>query len=221
MQVEMQTALLVRVSSKSDRQDYNRQVDDLTKVCEANNWTITKIIAGKFSATKTRLKDRMDIPELVELVKGNAIQKVLVTGIPRLGRNSREILEIYYFLKDNGVSLYIHQFKLDTGSDNILQQTMNDMFVSIMSSMAEMEVQQLSSRIKSGMERAKKKGVKIGRPIGATDDIAEKIQHSANYKKAATLLRQKTSLRKTAKLADMSVGTASKIKKYLVAINQI
>jgi len=40
----MKVALLVRVSSDSDRQDYTRQISDLTKVAKRNNWEIVATI---------------------------------------------------------------------------------------------------------------------------------------------------------------------------------
>lgn len=57
----MNVILLVRVSSKSDRQDYDRQIADLTKIAESNNWIIFETVTAKISATKTRLNARREI----------------------------------------------------------------------------------------------------------------------------------------------------------------
>ena len=56
----MKVAILVRVSSKSERQDYERQIQDLTAIAKKNNWEVVKIVTAKVSATKTRLSARED-----------------------------------------------------------------------------------------------------------------------------------------------------------------
>lgn len=96
----MNAVILVRVSSSSERQDYDRQINDLTAVANHNKWNIVKIITAKVSATKTKLSAREDITELYELVEQGTIQKVLVTELTRLGRKAKEIREVYEYLGD-------------------------------------------------------------------------------------------------------------------------
>lgn len=205
-------AILVRVSSKSDRQDYDRQISDLTKVAKKNNWEIVKIVTAKISATKTRLSARQDIAELYELVEAGNIQRVLVTELTRLGRRAREIREVYEYLAENQISIYIQSLGLDTGANEPFQRAINNIIVTILAEIAELETVRLSERIKSGMREAKAKGKKIGRPTGSTVDMAELIKTNPKYKTAAKALREGTSLRKTAAFAGLAVNTVRKIK---------
>lgn len=46
----------VRVSSVSDRQDYQRQIDDLKSYCEKQNLQIAHTITEKISGTKRMMK---------------------------------------------------------------------------------------------------------------------------------------------------------------------
>ncbi len=87
--------------------------------------------------------------------------------------------------------------------------------MTILAEIAELETVRLSTRIKSGMQEARRKGKHIGRPKGSTDDIQEKIKTDPQYKRAATALRDGLSLRKTAAFAGISVNTVRKIKREI------
>jgi DNA invertase Pin-like site-specific DNA recombinase len=208
----MKVAILVRVSSKSNRQDYDRQISDLKAIAKNNNWTVVKIVTAKISATKTRLSARQDIAELYDLVEAKAIEKVLVTELSRLGRMAKEIREVYEFLQESKIAIFIQSLGLDTGSKGAFQKSINNIIVTILSEIAELETVRLSERIKSGMKEARKKGIVIGRPKGSTSDMMVLIQSNPKYKTAARALREGLSLRKTAAFAGISVNTVRKIK---------
>jgi len=211
----MKVAILVRVSSKSDRQDYERQIKDLSVVAKKNKWEIVKIVTAKVSATKTRLSAREDIAELFELVATKAIKKVLVTELTRLGRVAKEIREVYEFLAKNNIAIYIQSLGLDTGSKGAFQKAINNIIITILAEIAELETVRLSERIKSGMREARRKGVKVGRPKGAKADMKQLIKTNAKYKTAAKALKDGTSLRKTAAFAGISINTVRKIKEAI------
>jgi len=211
----MKVALLVRVSSNSDRQDYTRQISDLTKVAKRHNWEIIATIKAKVSATKTRLSTRQDITELFDLVGQQQVQKILVTEITRIGRRAKEIREIVEFLEANNVALYIESSGLDTSSTNPMQKAITNIFISMLSEFAELETVRLSQRIKSGMAEARKKGRLPGRRKGSTDNMAKKIKNNPKYKTAAKKLKEGLSLRDTAASAGISVNTVRKIKAAL------
>lgn len=212
----MNVAILVRVSSESDRQDYDRQISDLSAVAKKNKWTVVKIITAKISATKTRLSAREDIAELYDLVAQGAIKKVLVTELTRLGRMAKEIRNVYEYLGNNGISIFIQSLGLDTGAKGPFQKAINNIIITILAEIAELETVRLSSRIKSGMEEARRKGKTIGRPKGSVLDIHQQIKKNSKYKRAATALRDGLSLRKTAAFSGLSVNTVRKIKGTLL-----
>ena len=211
----MKVAILVRVSSKSDRQDYERQIQDLSTIAQKNQWEVVKIVSAKLSATKNRLSAREDITELCELVEQKAIKKVLVTELTRLGRKAKEIREVYEFLSNNSIAIFIQSLGLDTGTKEPFQKAINNIIITILAEIAELETVRLSERIKSGMREARRKGVKVGRPQGATVDIKQQIKTNPKYKTAAKALKEGLSLRKTAAFAGISVNTVRKIKEAI------
>lgn len=208
----MNVAILARVSSESDRQDYDRQINDLTAIAKSKKWTVIKTITAKVSATKVRLLAREDIFELYELVEQGAVQKVLVTELTRLGRVAKEIRKVYEYLGENGISIFIQSLGLDTGAKGPFQKAINNIIVTILAEIAELETVRLSSRIKSGMQEARRKGKIIGRPKGRTLDIQKEVKTNPKYKRAAKALRDGLSLRKTAAFAGISVNTVRRIK---------
>lgn len=216
----MKVAILVRVSSKSERQDYDRQISDLTAVARRNKWEVVKIVAAKVSATKTRLTAREDIAELFELVATKQIQKILVTELTRIGRRAKEIREVYEFLQDSNVSIFIQSLGLDTGAKGPFQKAINSIILTILSELAELETVRLSQRIKSGMAEARKKGRLPGRKKGSTDNMTKKIKSKPKYKTAAKKLKEGLSLRDAASSAGVSVNTVRKIKTTIVINNK-
>jgi len=208
-------AILVRVSSNSDRQDYKRQLRDLRPVCEKKGWVIVKEITAKISATKTETTSRQDIKELIQLADSGKINKVAVTEITRIGRRAKEVRRLIDYLDSKGVSVYIHSMNLDTDAQDSQQRMMTQITLTILSEFAQSETERLSERIKSGLRNARAKGKKIGRQKGSTEDFGKKLKKRKIYRETAKLLKGGWSVRKTAKFGKLSPSTVAKISKHI------
>ncbi len=224
----MNVAILVRVSSKGDRQDTERQINDLTKIANEKKWNIVKVIKAKVSATKTRINNRKDIAEIYDLANAKKIDKVLVTEITRIGRKAKEIRDTIEDLRDKNVGVFIQTLHIDTllqddGTQSELQKKMSEMAVNIiltiLGELAEVEALRLSNRILSGLETAKKNGVILGRPEGS------KLKNNDFIKKHSKVVRKlnegKMSIREIAKICEVSPFTVQKAKKILKAVQNI
>ena len=106
-----QVAILARVSTQG--QDYERQVVELTDYCQRMNWEVVKVFANKVSGV-TRNADREEISGLVEYVKEHRLNRVVCLEISRQGRNTIEALKVINYLNENGVSLHIKNYNLNT-----------------------------------------------------------------------------------------------------------
>lgn len=100
--------ILVRVST--EKQEYQRQINELTEYCSKVNWQIEKIFANKISGA-LKNEEREEICELVEFVKNNNIRRVVCLEISRIGRNTLEALKIIQFLNENKISLYVKKLQ--------------------------------------------------------------------------------------------------------------
>ena len=82
--------LFARVSTIA--QDYERQINELTTLANQNRWSIAGIFAEKISGAK-RNAERTELVRMVEFVEANNVDKIVVTELSRLGRDTLQVLE--------------------------------------------------------------------------------------------------------------------------------
>ena len=208
-----QVAILARVSTQG--QDYERQVVELTDYCQRMNWEVVKVFANKVSGA-TKNADREEIAGLVEYVKGNRINRVVCLEISRLGRNTLEALKVINYLNENGVSLNIKNYNLNTLNEDGKVNPVASLICTILFEIASMERLTIKERMASGRDqyiaKCRREGVKMGRPATyRKSDDAYKDQ----YQKEISLLRKGISLRNVQKITGTSLGTLQKIKRFL------
>ena len=205
-------ALLVRVSSK--HQDYERQVSDLTKVCERENWQIAEIISSKISGSKVGREFRKDIDRLMELCQSGKVKKVLICEVSRLGRRPAENYQLLEHLSEMGVSIYAHNYGMETLLATGKRNPAASLIFLIFNEQARTEVELLSERIVSGQNEARKKGKNIGRPFN-THKSQEQL--FIQYPQVVKYLKQnELSIRQIAKLCDVVPNTVMKVKRNLL-----
>lgn len=150
-----------RCSTTIDRQDVNRQKMELKKlgVKESN------IFWEYESGAKT---DRKELNRLFEVVKQG--DTIATTEVSRLTRSTKHLCEIMQMVQEKKLLLNIGgSFVVDCREDDIDPMTKG--MIMMWGVFAEMERDIISSRIKSGMENAKAKGSKIGRPEITIDNL--------------------------------------------------
>lgn len=208
-----QVAILARVSTQ--RQDYERQVTELTDYCQRMNWEVVKVFANKVSGA-TINADREEITALVEYVKENRLNRVVCLEISRLGRNTLEALKVINYLNENGVSLHIKNYNLNTLNEDGKVNPVASLICTILLEIASMERKTIKERMESGrnqyIAKCRREGVKMGRP--ATYRKSDE-SYREQYQKEIGLLRKGISLRNVQKITGTSLGTLQKVKKYV------
>lgn len=204
----MKAVIYARVSSTTDRQNTERQIIDLKKYADYKEMEISKIFEEKISGAKKNA-ERPVFVEAVNFCKTNKIDILLVSELSRLGRNAFEVLETVKLLVDEGINLYMQkeQFTLldNEGKPSIFAPVM----IATLSTCAQLERENIKFRLNSGRQLYIEKGGKLGRKEGS---IKSKEQKAEEYKQVIKELKRGTSVRKTAKLCDVSISTVQRIK---------
>lgn len=109
--MDKKVVIFARVSTSN--QEYDRQVNELTVLAANNNWKVCACFTEKISGAKANT-ERTELLRMVEYVTNNAIDKVLVTELSRLGRNTLGVLEVIELLNSKKVSIYIQNYAIET-----------------------------------------------------------------------------------------------------------
>jgi len=201
--------LLCRVST--DKQDYTRQVNELSQFCEKQGWNVAKTFANKVSGAKKN-EERTEIQEMIAYVREHKIDKVVVLEISRLGRNTLEALKVIQLLNDEGICLYVKNYNLETIT-NGKQNPVASLICTILLEIASMERLTIAERMTSGrkqyIEKCKQEDIKMGRP--STYRKAEE-NYKEQYQKEINLLKKGISLRNVHAITGTSIMTLRKLK---------
>ena len=206
--------ILARVST--DKQEYQRQINELTEYCNIVNWHIEKVFANKISGAKKN-EEREEILSLLHYVKENHIQKVVCLEISRLGRNTLEALKVIQCLTDNGVSLYVKNYNLETLNPDGKVNPIANLICTILLEIASMERVTIKERMESGrnqyIEKCKREGIKMGRP--STYRKRDET-YKEQYAKDISLLKKGISLSNISKITGHSINTIRKVKERCI-----
>lgn len=216
MTSKIRAAIFVRVSTK--HQDTARQVDDLKQLCQKQGWEVVATVTEKISGT-TKNSQRSGLKQLLELVENQQVDKVVVSEVSRLGRNTREVLEIVESLSKRKVSLYIQNHNLETLTPSGKVNSMAKFMLTLLAEFARMERETLIERTISGQRRAWEiEGKQKGRPTGSTEDNSQIL---AKYPEVVRHLKAGKSLRDVAARCSVAINTVRKVKKAMVAAQAI
>ena len=202
--------ILGRVST--DRQDYQRQVNELQEYCNKVGWEVVGVFVNKVSGAKT-IEERTELQQMIEFVKNNDVSRVVCLEVSRLGRNTLESLKVIQFLNEHKVSLFIKNYNLETLDVNGKPNPITSLITTILLEIASMERQTIRERMQSGqkqyIERCRKNGIKMGRSVGYRKSD---INYKEEYSKEISLLKRGLSFRNIQSITGTSVNTLRKIK---------
>lgn len=205
----MKVVILSRVSTNI--QDNQRQIIELSDFTSKMGWELIRIFEEKISGSKG-MEERPVLTELIDYVKNNDVDKVLCWELSRLGRNSLEVLKAIEILNQNKISLYIHNYKIETLNEDGKTNPMTNFLIQVLTSVSEMERITIRQRIKSGYDVFRRNGGKVGRNLGFRKTEETILTENKDVVK---LLKQGYSVRKVMKLTDRSSGLVQKIKKLI------
>lgn len=203
-------AILVRVST--NKQETQRQTHELKAVAEAKGWEVVEVCEETISGSADK-DDRPGLMRIEELARAGKIKKVLVHEISRVARRPSVAHAFVETLEQYGVSLYWHAHSIETLLTNGKRNPAAAIMLALLAEMARAEKETLVERIKSGLDEARRKGVKLGRPEGSSLEAADLMRKHSDIVRA---LKAGQSVRNAAKITGKGASTVQRVKAVLV-----
>lgn len=146
-------AIYARVST--GQQDTENQLRVLRDVAERAGWGIVHEYRETASGASTR---RPELDRMLADAARRRFDVVMVWDISRLGRSLRDLLNTFETLRAVKVDLMIQQQGIDTATP------LGEAMMQMSGIFAQFERTMIVERTKVGMERARARGKRIGRP---------------------------------------------------------
>lgn len=204
--IMIKTVIFARVSTSV--QEYDRQVNELTALANGNGWSVEAVFAEKISGAKAN-NERTELLNMISFVEANHIDKVLVTELSRLGRDTLQVLEVIEMLNGKGISLYIQNYNIETLTKEGKINAMSQFLITILAEVARMERKTIRERVESGYKNYRAAGGKVGRKVGYQKSESDMKEQ---YVEEIKLLKKGYSLRNIAKITGTSINTIRKCR---------
>lgn len=201
-----------RVSSTNDRQNYERQINDLTQLAISRNYEVVSVFAEKVSGAKKN-HERPELMKMVEFVNHNDIDKILVTELSRLGRDPLQILQTIEILNQNKISLFIQNYNIETLTPEKEVNPMSQFLITILAEIARMERRSIENRLSSGYQNFRQNGGVVGRKKGYRKSNEEMRNQ---YDEEIKMLKKGYSYQHISQITSTNKNTLTKLKKNFV-----
>ena len=211
MEEKTRVVIYARVSTSS--QDYTRQITELRNYAWKQNYKIVKEFSEKISGGK-KIEERAAIKELLDFVKSNNVEKVLVYECSRLSRRQLDFLYIIEQLTEARVSLYVLQNGLETLLPDGRPSPLASLVLGVISEFNSLEKSLIRARMASGYEHHRALGGRVGRKEGYRKSEEDYRTH---YDREIALLSKGNTLKDVRAITGTSINTLRKLKeKYCV-----
>jgi DNA invertase Pin-like site-specific DNA recombinase len=131
------------------------QEAELSDYAERRGWS-AKIYRDKGHSGAKEHRPALDA--LLEDVRKRRLDLVAVWSLDRLARTVRQLLELADEFNSLGVDLFSYKQNIDTSSPS------GRLTYQVLSSVAEFERELLRSRVRAGLDQARRNGKRLGRP---------------------------------------------------------
>ncbi|CAI8913961.1 recombinase family protein [Chryseobacterium sp. IT-36CA2] len=185
---------------------------------EADKEKYDMVFLDKISGSVS-FKDRPKSKELIKLIEEGRVSEIVVEEFSRLGRNTGDVIQTLEWLEDEKINVVVRNIGLQSrpnGKKNAIWK----MISSVMSSLYEMELENILERTSVGRMVYLQNGGILGRPMGTNEGDSNFINKPKN-KKALEYLKKGRTLREIGKILKMSTKTVMKVKKVAIKLEMI
>ena len=154
----IRVAAYVRVSTDDDEQlgsfeSQKQYYED--KIRSNKDWVMVDIFADE-AITGTNVNKREKFLEMIDRCMAGEIDMILTKSISRFARNTLDTLNYVRMLKEKNIAVIFEKENIDTLSMN------GELMLTILSSLAQQEVESLSSNVKLGLAMKMQRGEMVG-----------------------------------------------------------
>ncbi len=167
----LRVAAYCRVSTDDEDQikSYNSMVRYYTDLIQNNkDWIFVGVYADK-AITGTKIDKRDEFQRIIQDCMDGKIDMIIAKSIPRFARNTLDTLKYVRMLKERNIAVYFEVEKINTLKDG-------EFLITILSSVAQQEVENTSANVKKGLKMKMKRGELVGFQgcMGYDYDVATK-----------------------------------------------
>ena len=159
-------------------------------------------------------KERPKGSEVVKLVEEGKIIELVVEEFSRLGRNTGDVVRTLEFLEKHEVNVHVRNLGLQSrpkGKKNPIWKLIS----TVMSSLYEMELENIKERTATGRQVFVQRGGRLGRPEGTLEGD-KKFLEKEKSKEIIKLLNKERTIREISKLSESSFKTVIKTKRIAI-----
>lgn len=153
-----------RCSTTETRQDIDRQKRELMLLGVLEEHIYWEYESGA-------KKNRPELTKLLEVIKPG--DSIYTTEVSRLSRSTAHLCEILEIVKNKKIKLVIGSFCVDCTGEEIDPMTKGMLLMWAV--FAEMERDIIAERVKSGLQNARTKGKRLGRPELTEESIPDEF----------------------------------------------
>ena len=159
-------------------------------------------------------KERPKGSEVMKLVEEGKISELIVEEFSRLGRNTGDVIRTLEFLEQHEVNVHVRNLGLQS-RPNKKKNPIWKLISSTLSSLYEMELENIKERTATGRQVFVQRGGRLGRPEGTLEGD-KKFLEKEKSKEIIKLLNKERTIREISKLSESSFKTVIKTKRVAI-----
>ncbi|MFC2080363.1 recombinase family protein [Bacteroidota bacterium] len=164
-------------------------------------------------------KERPKGQELVSLIEKGIVNEVVIEEFSRIGRNTGDVIQTLEWFEENKINVMVRNIGLQSRPNGI-KNPIWKMISSVMSSLYEMELENIKERTAMGRMVYVQKGGILGRPNGSSESDKRFLEKSKTQE-IIKYLEKKRSVREICKLTSSSSKTILKAKNIGIKYGQL
>ncbi len=171
------------------------------------------VLFDKGVSGKVPFNEREKGNQLFELIKEGKVQELVVEELSRLGRNTIDVISTLHWLEERGVNVVVRGMGNLQSQVNGKKNPIWNLITSVMSSLYELEREQILERTEMGRKMYVINGGKLGRKVGSNENI-QTFLSKPKSKQIISLLEKGKSVRDISGRLGVSPKTVVKVRKY-------